>query len=255
MIKGLELFVAHFSAYRDRYVLIGGTACTLIMEKAGLQFRATKDLDIVLCVETIDGAFVNAFWAFVKAGGYKNQQQSTGKKLFYRFFSPSDDRFPSMLELFSRKPDALALRKGSHLTPISVDDEASSLSAILLDGDYYTLLLSSTSELQGVTLVSAQYLIPLKARAYINLVAIRDEGSRVDEKDIRKHKNDVFRLYQVLSPETRVALPESVKTDMRQFLDQIVGGGPVDLKSLGLRNTTTDEVMRNLRLIYGLGNG
>jgi hypothetical protein len=31
--------------------LIGGTACIVIMQEAGLDFRATKDLDIVLYVE------------------------------------------------------------------------------------------------------------------------------------------------------------------------------------------------------------
>jgi hypothetical protein len=39
--------------YGDQYVLIGGTAATLAMEEAGLEFRATKDLDIVLYIEAL----------------------------------------------------------------------------------------------------------------------------------------------------------------------------------------------------------
>lgn len=54
MVKGLELFKNHFRSYADRYILIGGTACDLAMREAGLDFRATKDLDIVLCVEALD---------------------------------------------------------------------------------------------------------------------------------------------------------------------------------------------------------
>jgi hypothetical protein len=42
-----------------------------------------------------------------------------------------------MLELFSRLPDALDHAEGSELTPVPVDDEVSSLSAILMDDDYY----------------------------------------------------------------------------------------------------------------------
>ena len=46
-MRGLDRFKAHFEPFADRYVLIGGTACTLVMEEVGLEFRATKDLDIV----------------------------------------------------------------------------------------------------------------------------------------------------------------------------------------------------------------
>jgi hypothetical protein len=58
MIKGLECFTEYFRRYADQYVLIGGTACTLLMEEAGLEFRATKDVDIVLGIEALDRAFV-----------------------------------------------------------------------------------------------------------------------------------------------------------------------------------------------------
>lgn len=92
MVKGLGRFREHFSAYSDRYVLIGGTACTLAMEEAGLDFRATKSqsLNIVLRIETLDPDFGNAFWEFIKTGGYQHRQKSTGKELFYRFYSPID---------------------------------------------------------------------------------------------------------------------------------------------------------------------
>ncbi len=45
MVKGLDLFREHFAEHTDQYVLIGGTAATLAMEVAGLEFRATKDLE------------------------------------------------------------------------------------------------------------------------------------------------------------------------------------------------------------------
>ena len=54
MVKGLDLFLAHFRAFNDRFVLIGGTACDMAMTEAGLEFRATRDLDIVLWVEALD---------------------------------------------------------------------------------------------------------------------------------------------------------------------------------------------------------
>ena len=46
MVRGLDVFREHFAAHAGQFVLIGGTAATLAMESAGLEFRATRDLDI-----------------------------------------------------------------------------------------------------------------------------------------------------------------------------------------------------------------
>jgi len=100
-------------------------------------------------------------------------------------------------------------------------------------------------------IVSAEFLIPLKARAYLDLIERQREGKLVNEKDIRKHKNDVFRLYQILSPESRLSIPELVAIDMQRFIGKIVLEA-VDLKSLGLRNTEQRVVEENLYKIYGL---
>ena len=64
MVRGLDVFQEWFAAYANQYVLIGGTAASLTMEEAGLRFRATKDLDIVLHVEVLTPAFGDAFWKF-----------------------------------------------------------------------------------------------------------------------------------------------------------------------------------------------
>lgn len=60
MVRGLDLFRERFRDFPDSYVLIGGTACSLAMEKVGLAFRSTKDLDIVLCVEALTTEFFRA---------------------------------------------------------------------------------------------------------------------------------------------------------------------------------------------------
>ena len=90
MVKGLDVFREHFKGFEDRYVLIGGTASSIVMEEAGADFRATKDLDIVLSVESLDSDFAHQFWKFIENGQYSNRQKSTGKKLFYRFHSPAE---------------------------------------------------------------------------------------------------------------------------------------------------------------------
>jgi len=47
MVIGLDKFSAHFADYQDCYVLIGGAAIWLVLDEAGIDPRATKDLDIV----------------------------------------------------------------------------------------------------------------------------------------------------------------------------------------------------------------
>lgn len=44
------------------------------------------------------------------------------------------------IAFFTRKPDAIQLSKDAVLTPLPKDDYISSLSAILLENDYYEFL-------------------------------------------------------------------------------------------------------------------
>jgi hypothetical protein len=178
MVKGLDVFLAHFRPFNDRFVLIGGTACDMAMTEAGLEFRATKDLDIVLWVEALDESFVKAFWDFVRAGKYQSQQKSTGERQFYRFMKPEEDSYPFMLELFSRKPDVLQPAEGSQLTPLPMEEEVSSLSAILMDNEYYEFIRAGLKETDGLPWVDAEHLIPLKARAWLDLTGRRWTASR-----------------------------------------------------------------------------
>ncbi len=92
-MKGLDVFRDRFADSADRYVLIGGAACDMIMNEAGIGFRATKDLDIVILVEALDAEFGKRFWDFVEAGGYRQRERSGGGKEFYRFHKPEDPAF------------------------------------------------------------------------------------------------------------------------------------------------------------------
>lgn len=217
MVKGLDKFREHFAVYSDRYVLIGGVASELVMREAGVPFRATRDLDMVLCIEALDGDFVREFWEFIKNGGYQHQQKSTGEKQFYRFTSPSNKGFPEMLELFSRNPYDLELGDDSHLTPIPVDEDLSSLSAILMNSDYYQFIHNHTQQIDGISVVSEACLIPLKAKAWLDLSQRKESGEKIDSKNIKKHRNDIFRLFQILSPDSRISLPDSIGNDMQRF--------------------------------------
>ncbi|MCF7957112.1 MAG: hypothetical protein K9M57_01550 [Phycisphaerae bacterium] len=251
MIRGIELFRDHFQNYVDKYTIIGGTACDISLNRMGQKFRATKDIDIVLLIEALDAEFSKAFWDFIRMGGYKNQKKATGKKLFYRFDRPENKIYPYMLELFSRKPDVVIIPSHCHLVPVSITEEASSLSAILLNDDYYGFIQNGITVVDGLSIVSAEYLIPLKVKAYLELTELKKEGKHIDNKDIKKHKNDVFRLYQILSLENSISLPPQVADDMKLFLNNILTE-PIDLNNIGLKNTRLDIIINDLEIIFKL---
>lgn len=185
MMAGLEVFQHHFAQHANRYVLIGGVAASLVMEEAGLDFRATKDIDLVLVVEAMDADFGQHFWQFIEAGGYQMRERSAGKPQFYRFQKPRDRSFPAMLELFSRIPDGLVLAADAHLTPIPIDEAVSSLSAILLDADYYDFIVAGASMLQNMACVGTDRLIPLKANAWLDLSARVARGEVIDSRNVK----------------------------------------------------------------------
>ena len=251
MVKGLPVFKKHFEKYQDHYVLIGGSACDIQMEAAGLPFRVTKDFDMVLCVEVLGKNFVSAFWKFVEEGGYQQREKSDGKKEFFRFLKPANEAYPAQLELFSRAFDKLPVAKGVHLTPVPVGDEADSLSAILLDDNYYDCLKSGAVVIEGIRVLKPEYLLVFKAKACVDLMERKAKHEAVNAKDIQKHRLDVFRLFQLLSPELEVRLPENVKKDMEDFFQLMMKDLP-DLKTIGIKTMSAKEVVAMIVKIYGL---
>ena len=149
MVKGIEIFQEYFKEYTDQYVLIGGAACSVSFEEQEINFgRTTKDLDIVLIVEARTKEFGEQFWKFIRDGRYRIRAKSNGEPQFYRFDKPEDERFPKMIELFSRTNYMLQEENG--LTPIHIDDSISSLSAILLNDAYYRALLDGREIMMGL---------------------------------------------------------------------------------------------------------
>lgn len=220
MIRGLEVFRERFADYEDSLILIGGAACDDWFTREGLSFRATKDLDIVLVLEAIDPDFVKAMRQFIDDGGYQIRQHSEdGPPVLYRFAKPTDKKFPQMLEIFSRVPDEITLGDGQAIAPIPSEEDAHSLSAILVDDDYYALIREHSEPRDGITFVNPTALIPLKAKAWLDLTKRKKQGESVDSKDINKHRTDIFRLAGTLPGDAGPELLGVIIDDVRSFLD------------------------------------
>lgn len=249
MIPGIESFRKWFAEYSEQYVIIGGTACDLLMTRDDFDFRATRDIDMVLVLESLTPEFGAHFWQYVREAGYKHCSKSTGEPQFYRFTHPISSNYPYMIELFSRRSERIQLPAEAHLTPIPLDDEVSSLSAILMDAEYYHFLLKGRIVLDSIPVLDAGYLIPFKIRAYLDLSERKARGDAIDSKNIRKHKNDVLRLSVLLTGDTRIPVPDEIYTDVMLFLDDIKNS-KIDVKQFGIRNQSQVEIIEKIRNSY-----
>lgn len=249
MVHGLEKFKEYFESHANQYVFIGGTACDILMDEIGVQFRATKDLDIVLIIEALDAAFGEIFWKFVEDGGYEHREKSSGLNQFYRFTKPTRFDFPKMVELFTRKPDNILLKFDTGLTPVHIDESIISLSAILLNEAYYQVLRSGKRTIDGYSVIEIETVILFKIRAWLDMKEKKENGETIDSRSIKKHKNDVFRLLANVMPSRRVEISEEIEEDLIQFSKMIRADQP-DLKNLGLGSTSFEELMEVLENIF-----
>ncbi len=56
-IEGMNGFAEFFKDYAAHFAVIGGAACSQWLGEAELEFRQTKDIDVVLVVEETSRAF------------------------------------------------------------------------------------------------------------------------------------------------------------------------------------------------------
>ena len=101
----------------------------------------------------------------------------------------------------------------------------------------------------GVTVLDAAYLIPFKAKAWMDLTNRKAAGEHVDNKNIKKHKNDVFRLTELIDPTVKITAPQGVYTDVQEFVQRMQNES-VDLKQFGLIGRTKDRILDELKDLY-----
>lgn len=77
----------------------------------------------------------------------------------------------------------------------------------------------------------------------------KEAGYDIDSKNIKKHKNDVFRLLANVSPTIRIQLSAGIQNDVMQFIEQVKEDKP-DLKNLDIRSTSLDEMLEILGTIF-----
>lgn len=223
MVKGLEKFKEHFAGFEDNYVIIGGTACDVTLQNTDMRPRATDDIDMILVIEKMTPEFEQHFWEFIDLGGYTSRQRKRGDKEpvteLFRFVNPQEG-FPVQIELLSRYPEILGEPTGFHLTPIPTGEDTPSLSAILLDEEYYHHTIDSSVIEDGIRIANPLSLLCLKVKAFLNLTEEKKTNPKVHKGDIRKHRDDVFKLLAMrIDPLTPIELSDTMKAELSVFID------------------------------------
>lgn len=246
MVYGLETFKRWFEGYEGRFVIIGGTACNLIYSTYGAPERATQDIDLVILVEAFDAAFYERFLEFLKAGGYSSTER-LGRSMLYRFVDPVETDFPRQLELLSRRPEFLEGLE-TRLGRFKTIDGSESLSAILLDSDYYDLLEEGIVTIEGLPVLSLLHLPVFKIHAWMNLSSEKDAGLAIQSDDMNKHRRDILKLCALIEPGSRLALVDDVRSEVESFVSK----RPWDeklMRSLRL-GMSADDMAALIRAVY-----
>lgn len=182
MVRGVDKFREYFGDYTGQYTLIGGAACDIILGNLGEDFRATKDLDMVLILEELS-------------------------------------------------------------------DDAISLSAILLDDDYYEILKKGVTVIDDVSVLDLEHIILFKIKAWLDLSVRKERGEAIDSKNIRKHKNDIFHLCANIERESHIQVTGNIRRDVDLFIARCKQE-PINLGDLGIKNTTVDELLYVMETCY-----
>ena len=125
-----------------------------------------------------------------------------------------------MIELLSRHPDILGEPKGLTIEPLPIDEETSSLSAIIMDDDFYHFTIQHSKLTNGIRHADSAALIALKARAYLNLLQDKANGKHVNSKDIKKHRSDVLKNV-VIMENSEITAPEPIVACIKEFVSSI----------------------------------
>jgi len=260
MVRGLEKFKEFFAGFEDHYVIIGGTACEIALQDTDMRPRATDDIDMILIAEKMTPEFGKRFWEFINFGDYKTRLRHRSNKKprteLFRFIQPKEG-FPIQIELLSKYPDVLGEPSGFHLTPIHVSDEISSLSAILIDEDYYNQSIEGSIIEEGIRIANPLSLLCLKIKAFLNLTEEKKTNPAIHSSDIKKHRDDVFKLLAMrIDPFTPIKLSFNIKKSINDFIDIMEQSLPNQSLQDSLQRT--DDVIRGylniMKDLFGLAS-
>lgn len=253
-------FFDFFEGYEDCYVIIDGNAAAIWLAQDHQDFRATQDYDMVVIFENSQLGFSQKFDDFIEKYGYLCAEiggDVNKKKVYYRFaLDPAlaVTGVPQQIELFSKIPLRYELRLPTETMPLHFAT-GPSLSAIVLNDDYYSLLKQCQQKIGHVSILSVPGLIYFKAKAHLDIRQRLANGDKLRHRaNKNKHYKDVCRLCDLIIENQTFdskVVPRTCQNDLKSFI-QLVEAEPEQIfkkrfKSDPDFDLNRDEVVRVLR--------
>ena len=99
-----------------------------------------------------------------------------------------------------------------------------------MDDDYYNFTIKNSFVDNGLKVASPLALIVLKIKAYLNLLAEKEQGHHVNTKHIKKHRSDVMKLVAT----TALGDPTPVTAEIMDSVTDFIGKIRAMLPSQGI---------------------
>ncbi len=86
-------------------------------------------------------------------------------------------------------------------------------------------------------------------KAWLDLTDWKNNGERVDSRNIKKHRHDVFRLLANVMPSKRIDIPKTIQEDVKEFIEK-TQAEPIDLKNIGMKETNFYELIGIMKILF-----
>ena len=114
--------------------------------------------------------------------------------------------------------------------------------------DYYRFTIEHSTSEDGIHRANSIALIILKVKAFLDLEERKEQGEKIDSRNIKKHKTDVFRLTLLLTDEDQVILTNALASDFTKFVDAVKTDlpDPAIFKEMGAGRINPKDLLNQL---------
>lgn len=213
--RGLSHFQQYCKDLEEMYVVVGGFATVMLLDE-GLgdgHGKATHDIDLVL-LTTCSIEMSQRIKQYVQEGKYEIQKGNKDQYHYYRFVKPEIEGFAKEIELFASNENDLKLDDSQRIIPIDPEEGLYSLSAIMLDPEYFEMIKNNITMSVVAPCTNTQATIMLKMSAFFDLKARNDNKWK-------KHRQDILKLSLLLTGEERLQMTGRMVEDFESFMTHL----------------------------------
>jgi len=213
--RGLSHFQQYCKDLEEMYVVVGGFATVMLLDE-GLgdgHGKATHDIDLVL-LTTSSIEMSQRIKQYVQEGKYEIQKGNKDQYHYYRFVKPEIEGFAKEIELFASNENDLKLDESQRIIPIDPEEGLYSLSAIMLDPEYFEMIKNNVTMSVVAPCTNTQATIMLKMSAFFDLKARNDNKWK-------KHRQDILKLSLLLTGEERLQMTGRMVEDFESFMTHL----------------------------------